>query len=54
MTYTFQTLYIEFSWSDALIIDALRYIRLELSEQKYGDWIQTEINNTEIDLQPNS
>ena len=54
MTYTFQTLYIEFSWSDALNIDALRYIRLELSEQKYGDWIHTEINNTEIDIQPNS
>ena len=52
MTYTFQTLYIEFSWSDALNIDALRYIRLELSEQKYGDWIHTDIKNTEIDLLP--
>ena len=52
MTYTFQTLYIELPWSDALNIDALRYIRLELSEQKYGDWIHTEINITEIDQQP--
>ena len=53
MTYTYRTLYIEFSWSDALNIDALRYIRLELSAQKYGDWIHTEINNTEIELLPN-